>query len=116
MDVTLAWDPNTEENLAGYRIYAREEGESYSYSQPEWEGTDTQCTVQGFDEYESYYFVVRALDTEGNESGDSNEVYLSADNTGNPSNGALDDTTSNNDASGGGGGGGGCFINAILSD
>jgi hypothetical protein len=107
MDVTLAWDPNTEENLSGYRIYAREEGEAYNYIQPEWAGPDTQCTVQGFDEYESYYFVVRAVDSEGNESGDSNEIYLPADYEGGSSSGS---------SGGGGGGGGGCFIRAVIAD
>ncbi|MBI5895821.1 MAG: fibronectin type III domain-containing protein, partial [Desulfobacterales bacterium] len=99
MDVTLAWDPNTEQELAGYRIYAREAGEAYNYSHPEWEGTDTQCTVQGFDEYESYDFVVRAVDSEGFESGDSNEVYLPSDyDTGN----SLDNGGGASDGGGGG--------------
>lgn len=105
MDVTLAWDPNAEEDLGGYRIYAREESEAYNYSQPEWAGMDTQCIVQGFDEYESYYFVVRAVDAEGNESGDSNEVYLPAD--------FENDSSSGNS---GGGGGGGCFITTVIAD
>jgi hypothetical protein len=110
MDVTLAWDPNTEEELAGYRLYAREDGEAYNYSHPEWEGTSTQCTVTGFDEYESYYFVVRAVDSEGNESGDSNEVYLQSDYD---TNNSLDNGGSAGD---GGGGGGGCFIGTLIGD
>jgi len=116
MDVTLAWDPNTGDDLAGYHVYAREEGEAYNYNHPEWEGTDTQCTVKGFDEYESYYFVVRAFDSDGNESGDSNEVYLASeydpdvipDNSGSLDNGGS--------ASDGGGGGGGCFIISLIGD
>ncbi len=111
MDVTLAWDPNTDSTLAGYRIYARESGEAYNYGYPEWEGTDTQVTLQGFDEYESYYFVVRAFDSEGNESGDSNEVYL-------PSDYSSDNGLDNGGTSGGGsgGGGGGCFIDTLFSN
>jgi len=78
VDVTLAWDPNSEEDLAGYRVFCRAEGQSYDYSSPVWEGTDTSCTIDEtiyeLDDSITYYFVVRAFDTSGNESGDSNEV------------------------------------------
>jgi len=111
-EVTLAWDTNTDDNLAGYRLYARERGEAYDYRYPEWHGTTNQCTVTGFDEYESYYFVVRAYDSDGNESGNSNEVYLAS-----VLGDAPDDNTLDNDGGssggGGGGGGGGCFISSI---
>jgi hypothetical protein len=73
-DVTLAWDPNGEEDLAGYRIFYREEGQSYNYSDPAWEGTETTCTIYDLDNETIYCFVVRAFDTSANESGDSNEV------------------------------------------
>jgi hypothetical protein len=111
-DVTLAWDANTDSNLAGYRLYARESAQAYDYSDHEWQGTAIQCTVRGFDEYESYYFVVRAYDRDGNESGDSNEVYLAStieDDTG-------DNAIDNNDdgSSSVGGGGSGCFISSLL--
>ncbi len=111
MDVTLAWDPNTDGNVAGYRVFAREEGEAYNYNHPELECTDTQATVNMPDEYESYYFVVRAFDSDGNESGDSNEVYLAS----------AYDTDSSLDNGGstagsGGGGGGGCFIGTLIGD
>ena len=39
-------------------------------------GIETTCTLDGFDEYEDYYFVARAFDNEGNVSADSNEVKL----------------------------------------
>ena len=113
-DVTLAWDPNTESNLAGYRIYARETGDTYNYNYPEWQGTDAQCTLTGFDEYASYYFVVRAVDSEGNESGDSNEVYL-ASVTSSDSSSSDSSTLTNATSSDGGGGGGGCFIDSLFS-
>ena len=104
-EVTLAWDPSSENNAIGYRIYAREEGELYNYAHPEWQGEETQCTVSGFDTYESYFFVVRAVDEDGNESSDSNEVYW------NPS-GKVDNSLNGN--ADGGGGGGSCFIEALL--
>ena len=75
VDVTLAWDASTEENLAGYKIFYRENGQSYDYNNPAWEGADTTCTIYDLDDNAAYFFVARAFDTSGNESGDSNEVY-----------------------------------------
>jgi fibronectin type 3 domain-containing protein len=74
VDVTLAWDANTEEDLAGYKVFYREDGQSYDYKIPAWEGTDTTCTIYNLDDNAVYYFAARACDTLGNESGDSNEV------------------------------------------
>jgi hypothetical protein len=79
--VTLEWSPNSEPDLAGYRVFSREEGQTYDYTNPSWEGADTTCTIYDLDETKTYYFVVRAFDTEGFESGDSNEVCLEAGTT-----------------------------------
>jgi len=73
--VSLAWDTNSEPDLAGYRVFCREQSQSYDYANPSWEGTDTYCIIYDMDETKTYYFVVRAFDTEGFESGNSNEVY-----------------------------------------
>jgi hypothetical protein len=75
LDLTLAWNPNGEEDLAGYRIFYREDGQSYDYEGPAWEGSGTTCTIYGLDDHSTYYFVARAFDTGGSESGDSNEAY-----------------------------------------
>jgi len=32
--VSLEWSPNKEPNLAGYRVFCREEGKSYDYTNP----------------------------------------------------------------------------------
>ena len=74
VDVTLTWDANSEGDLAGYRVFYREEGQSYDYNEPGWEGSDTTCAISDLDENTTYYFVARAFDTSGNESGNSNEV------------------------------------------
>jgi hypothetical protein len=74
VDVTLAWDANSEEDLAGYRIFYREDGQSYDYDYPAWEGTETTCTIYDLNNDTTYYFVARAFDEAGNESGDSDEV------------------------------------------
>jgi hypothetical protein len=75
-DITLAWAPNNETNLAGYKVFCRESGERYDYNDPIWEAdeTETSCTVYGLGDSTSYCFVVRAFDTSGNESGNSNEA------------------------------------------
>ena len=74
LQVTLEWDANEESDLAGYRVFLCPEAENFDYSNPAWEGIETTCTF--FDLYENvrYYFVVRAYNTSGEESGNSNEV------------------------------------------
>ena len=76
MDVTLQWHPNSEPDLAGYRVFCREAGQSYNYLDPYWETIDPICTIYDLDETKTYYFVVRAFDTHGLESANSNEVLL----------------------------------------
>lgn len=78
VDITLTWDENSEEDHAGYRIFYRESGDSYDYSNPAWEGTDVSCTIYGLDDNTTYYFVARAFDEADNESGDSDEVIYQA--------------------------------------
>jgi hypothetical protein len=68
VDVTLAWDASS--GADGYRLFSREEGQSYNYSSPDWEGTTTTGTVTGLAHDTTYYFVVRAYNDYG-ESDDS---------------------------------------------
>ncbi|MFO7644454.1 MAG: fibronectin type III domain-containing protein [Desulfosarcina sp.] len=71
-DVSLRWDPN-EPPPQGYRIFAREGSQSYNYSNPIWQGSQSTHTLIGLKEGVTYSFVVRAF--EGNlESLDSDEV------------------------------------------
>lgn len=81
LDLTLAWNPNSEEDLAGYKVFYHEEGQSYAYEEPAaWEGSETTCTIYNLNDNTTYYFVVRAFDVWGSESGDSNEAcYTPAD-------------------------------------
>lgn len=109
-DITLAWDSVPGEYIEGYRIFVREEGDLYNYEFPEWEGNGTQITLTGFDAVESYYFVVRAFDVNGNESGDSEEVYWSPSGSTGQTSSSLGTTT------GADAGGGGCFISNLIGD
>ncbi len=72
--VTLQWDSNPENSVTGYRLFQREEGNSYDYTRLAWQGPENQCTINGLKENTTYFFVVRAYVQNGDESGDSNEV------------------------------------------
>lgn len=73
VDVKLAWDANTETNLAGYKVYWGTT--SRSYGPPVNAGNQTAYTVTGLLPG-TYYFAVTAIDSEGNESGYSIEVSI----------------------------------------
>jgi len=72
--ITLEWNPNSETDLAGYRVFVREAAQGYDYLSPAWEGTETTCRIESIMATKKYCFVVRAFDTEGYESENSNEV------------------------------------------
>jgi len=72
--ITLEWSPNSETDLAGYRVFMREASQGYDYLSPAWEGTETTCRIESIIATKKYYFVVRAFDTEEYESENSNEV------------------------------------------
>ena len=73
---SFRWESNTEPDLAGYRIFHREQSQSYDYANPSWEGTDAYCTVYNLDDSKTYFFVARAFDNEGYESESSIEASL----------------------------------------
>ncbi len=69
--VNLAWDPNSEPVLDGYRVYFRTGSGNYTQAM---EVATPSATVPDLTEGVVYYFAVTAYNTEGVESGYSNEV------------------------------------------
>ncbi|MGA1868315.1 MAG: tandem-95 repeat protein [bacterium] len=81
--VTLAWDQNSELDLAGYKLYYKTNSVDASYdmsSDIPLEMLSDQnypaYTLSDLDDNQDYYFVATAYDVAGNESAYSNEVYL----------------------------------------
>jgi hypothetical protein len=71
-DVNLAWDPNTEPTLAGYKLYYGTAPRTYDTSIDV--GNVTTYTITGLTPGVTYYFAATAYDTNGSESDFSNEV------------------------------------------
>jgi len=73
--VTLAWDPNAEQNLAGYKLYYGFESGNYTYSIDA--GNQLSYSISDLEPNRLHYFAATAYDTNGNESDFSEEVtYL----------------------------------------
>ena len=71
-DVTVAWDANTESDLAGYIFFYGTSSGSYSNSIDV--GNNTEYTLTGLIEGTTYYFAVKAYDTSDNASDYSQEL------------------------------------------
>jgi hypothetical protein len=74
--MTLVWQPNTENDLAGYKVYIGEH--SQQYTQIIDVGKDTSYALDHLPRNKTFYFVVTAYDFNGNESGQSQEAVLTA--------------------------------------
>ena len=74
--VTLAWNPNTEPTLAGYKVYYGTASGSYQTHLDV--GLNATYTVTNLQDGGTYYFAVTAYDSSANESGYSNEVSYTA--------------------------------------
>ncbi|MBN1422274.1 MAG: alkaline phosphatase [Planctomycetes bacterium] len=72
--VNLAWDANTEWDLAGYNVYrSTTSGSDYAKVNGSIV-TETSFADDTVTNGTTYYYVVRAVDTSNNSSGDSNEA------------------------------------------
>ena len=72
---TLTWQPSTSTDLSGYKVYMGTA--SGVYNSPVTVGNVTSHTVSSLGIGSTYYFAVTGYDTNGNESGFSNEVSKS---------------------------------------
>ena len=70
--ISLAWDANTEPDIAGYRIYYGSSSGNYTVTVDV--GNTTVATLANLQTDQTYFFVVTAYDTAGVESLPSNEV------------------------------------------
>ena len=73
--VTLAWDANTEPDLAGYKVHYGTASGSYTTSVDVHKVTT--AIVTGLTAGQTYYFAVTAYNAANNESGYSNQVSYS---------------------------------------
>jgi len=71
-EVNLAWDPNTEPDVAGYRVYYGLGSRNYDHFMEV--GNSTSCLVTGLEQGRTYYFAATAVNTANIESDFSNEV------------------------------------------
>ena len=79
--VKLAWDANTEPDLAGYYLYYKTDPSALYSDQNKITIPDPNATfwpVPGLNDMKTYYFVLTAYDTSGLESAASNreKVYV----------------------------------------
>jgi hypothetical protein len=70
--ITLAWDPNTEPDLGGYKLYYGTAKGAYEFAIDV--GNQTTYTISGFLKGVDYYFAVTAYNTYGLESTFSDEL------------------------------------------
>ncbi len=70
--VTIAWNPNTESDLAGYKHYYGTSSRIYDNSVDV--GNQTSYTILNLVAGTTYFLAVTAYDTSGNESDYSNEI------------------------------------------
>ncbi|MFB3924520.1 MAG: CFI-box-CTERM domain-containing protein [Syntrophales bacterium] len=121
-DIKLAWDPVTEADVSGYRIYYGTSSGHYTSIIDA--GNQPSCVVTGLDSTVTYYFAATAYDQSGNESGFSNEVVYAGTVTSSPSSGTdpnatlpssspsdpVSPSSPSSSSVSASGGGGGCFI------
>jgi hypothetical protein len=74
--VSLTWQPSSSTNVAGYLLYYGTVSGEYPLSVNA--GTNTTCKVSELIPGQTYYYVVTAYDSFGQQSADSNEVTNTA--------------------------------------
>ena len=81
--IQVTWNPNTEPDLAGYRLYVGQA--SGQYGEPVDVGNVTGHVMEITPQHgATYYFALTAYDTSGNESGYSDEATCFVPDSGAP--------------------------------
>jgi len=71
---TLTWDPNTDSDLAGYKVYRATASGAYGAALGTVPAGTVTYQATGLSANTTYFFVITAYDNAGNESSFSNEV------------------------------------------
>lgn len=71
-EIVLQWDPNSEDNLAGYKLYYGTASRTYNMVVDV--GKSESVSIAGLDANRPYFFAVSAYDTSRKESGYSDEI------------------------------------------
>ena len=85
-EVTLAWDPNPEPSVQGYRVYFGKA--SGFYTNVFDAGNRTECVITGLDAGTTYFFACTAYSATGDESDFSGEIVYAAEGASSSSSGA----------------------------
>ena len=75
--VTLTWNPNQESDLSGYKLYRATTSGGYGAPIATLPGNVTAYIATGLQVGTTYFFVITAYDSAGNESARSNEISKS---------------------------------------
>lgn len=79
-NIAMSWDNSKDNDVDGYKIFIRANGQDYDYHSPVYKGNALSCTITGLDYDVQYFFVARsfrAINNETIDSDNSNEIgYL----------------------------------------
>ncbi len=85
-DVTLAWDPNPEPAVEGYRVYYGKASGFYTNVLDV--GNRTDCVIPGLDAGTTYFFACTAYSATGDESNFSGEIVYATEGASSSSSGS----------------------------
>jgi hypothetical protein len=85
-EVTLAWDPNPEPSVQGYRVYFGKASGFYTNVLDV--GNRTDCVIPGLDAGTTYFFACTAYSATGDESNFSGEIVYATDGNSSDSSGS----------------------------
>ncbi len=78
-DISLSWD-EISDDVDGYKVFMRVQGQGYDYNSPVFQGDAGSCTITGLNLDVQYFFVARSyrdIDNGSIDSENSNEISYS---------------------------------------